>query len=387
MNFFNFFRKYVQHIDFTVSPQLSWFLDLCRALAAFFVVIGHVRSVVFKEHIEYQTLWSWAYISLTGLGNHAVVVFFVLSGFLIGKKAIEVAVNSDSSYFPYFLDRLTRLYVVLMPALLLGGVLDFILLYVLHGNQHVSYHWIEARLGVLAFFGNMFALQTVLTPVFGSNGPLWSLANETWYYLLFPLALVVATRTNRFVYFVFLILVVCFLAYFNASILKYGVLWLFGVFAWFMFRVRISKKFLFALLSLLLSTASCDFLKIPGLGFGHVLLTGLSIALLINEYKQRGGGVWFNGLIKRLSAFSYSLYLFHFPLLVFLSYILNGTIFVNRQSIDEFGIAIWLGMVLVLYFYSYLFYLMFERRYHVLRSACYKLCGISDRKLRLEPKL
>lgn len=29
-------------------------------------------------------------------------------------------------------------------------------------------------------------LQTRFTPVFGSNGPLWSLFNEFWYYVLFP---------------------------------------------------------------------------------------------------------------------------------------------------------------------------------------------------------
>ncbi|WP_068772130.1 acyltransferase family protein [Termitidicoccus mucosus] len=30
-------------------------------------------------------------------------------------------------------------------------------------------------------------LQTVAVPVFGTNSPLWSLANEFWYYVLFPL--------------------------------------------------------------------------------------------------------------------------------------------------------------------------------------------------------
>jgi hypothetical protein len=36
---------------------------------------------------------------------------------------------------------------------------------------------------------NAFFLQTIAGPTFGSNGPLWSLAYEWWYYVLFPLVL------------------------------------------------------------------------------------------------------------------------------------------------------------------------------------------------------
>src|SRR5207302_8969523 len=37
------------------------------------------------------------------------------------------------------------------------------------------------------FLGNLLGLQTVCVPSFGSNGPLWSLANEWWYYCFFIL--------------------------------------------------------------------------------------------------------------------------------------------------------------------------------------------------------
>jgi peptidoglycan/LPS O-acetylase OafA/YrhL len=36
------------------------------------------------------------------------------------------------------------------------------------------------------FLGNALFLQTIFVPAFGSNSPLWSLANEFWYYMLFP---------------------------------------------------------------------------------------------------------------------------------------------------------------------------------------------------------
>ena len=45
---------------------------------------------------------------------------------------------------------------------------------------------------VPVLLGNFFFLQSIISPVFGSNGPLWSLSYEFWYYIIFP-ALILAT--------------------------------------------------------------------------------------------------------------------------------------------------------------------------------------------------
>ena len=45
--------------------------------------------------------------------------------------------------------------------------------------------------------GNVFFLQTLTTPVWGSNGPLWSLAYEFWYYVCFPLLAYALGLTGR----------------------------------------------------------------------------------------------------------------------------------------------------------------------------------------------
>jgi len=47
------------------------------------------------------------------------------------------------------------------------------------------------------FLGNAAFLQTILVPPLGSNGALWSLANEFWYYMLFPLAGCILARVYR----------------------------------------------------------------------------------------------------------------------------------------------------------------------------------------------
>jgi peptidoglycan/LPS O-acetylase OafA/YrhL len=47
------------------------------------------------------------------------------------------------------------------------------------------------------FLQNMVFLQTVTAPVFGSNGPLWSLSNEFWYYIAFPLFFLVFDHRSK----------------------------------------------------------------------------------------------------------------------------------------------------------------------------------------------
>ena len=43
------------------------------------------------------------------------------------------------------------------------------------------------HLDAATFWGNLVFLQTILVPTYGTNALLWSLANEFWYYMLFPL--------------------------------------------------------------------------------------------------------------------------------------------------------------------------------------------------------
>jgi peptidoglycan/LPS O-acetylase OafA/YrhL len=42
------------------------------------------------------------------------------------------------------------------------------------------------HLGPEVLLGNLVFLQAILVPTWGSNGPLWSLAFEFWFYIWFP---------------------------------------------------------------------------------------------------------------------------------------------------------------------------------------------------------
>ena len=149
-------------------------LDFCRGLAALAVVTGHARLFALATYSSgtAKSLWLAPLYLLTGLGRQAVVIFFVLSGFLIGRNVLNAFSNGEWSWRAYAAHRLARLWAVLLPALVLTALLDM-----------ARGEWPD----LLVALGNAAFLQTIAVPVFGSNAPLWSLAYEFWYYAMFPL--------------------------------------------------------------------------------------------------------------------------------------------------------------------------------------------------------
>ena len=161
-------------------------------------MLGHLRACTllsFGELASPNMLLS-AFYFVTGLGHQAVMVFFVLSGYFVGGSVMSGLRNKSFTWGRYSLARLCRLWLVLVPVLFLTLILDHL---GSHYNPQIyagEYGAIfrsgptiakPAEHGFLIALGNLVFLQTVTVPVFGSNGPLWSLAFEFWYYVLFPL--------------------------------------------------------------------------------------------------------------------------------------------------------------------------------------------------------
>lgn len=193
-------RLEVQH-----GSRSSAILDLARIVAALAVFAGHLRNVLFVDHQQVEgggaitRAATSGFYAVTGLGHQAVIVFFVLSGLFIGQAIrYRHAPGATWSWGHYLIDRLSRLHIVLIPALVLTLVADLCgqaLMPELYAGQYpggLLPAGLEERHSPAAFFVNAFYLQTIAGPTFGSNGPLWSLAYELWFYLLFPLALRVA---------------------------------------------------------------------------------------------------------------------------------------------------------------------------------------------------
>ena len=99
---------------------------MLRGLAAAAVLCGHLRLFTFVNFgvlIE-PNLVTKAFYAATGMGHQAVIVFFALSGFLVGGKALADMSADRWSWAHYLLRRLTRLLIVIVPALFATAVLD-----------------------------------------------------------------------------------------------------------------------------------------------------------------------------------------------------------------------------------------------------------------------
>jgi len=104
-------------------------------------------------------------------GFLAVIVFFMLSGFVIGRAT--PAVRSGRAVADYLQRRCIRLYPIYLVALVAS--------FVVAGKPLASHEFLLHA----AFLQNA-AVETV-----ASNGPLWSLDNEVAYYLVFVIVLLV----------------------------------------------------------------------------------------------------------------------------------------------------------------------------------------------------
>jgi peptidoglycan/LPS O-acetylase OafA/YrhL len=170
-------------------------------MAAAAVFGMHARAMFFADRpaqLHLGVLGKAAFY-LTGLGHQAVVIFFVLSGFLVGGSALRSHAEGRWSWTGYAIPRVARLYVVLVPALLLTAAWDNAGLALFNTAAHpyasdlrgaaISKVSLNSGLTLRAFLGNHAFLQNVRVPCFGTDFPLWSLACEGWFYVLFPLVL------------------------------------------------------------------------------------------------------------------------------------------------------------------------------------------------------
>lgn len=327
---------------------------MARTLAAVAVLLGHVRNDYFVAYgdllPEFQNPFNFAAFLLTRLGHEAVMVFFVLSGFLVGGNALQSWCNQTFRFSEYFGKRATRMYVVLIPSLFIGGAVD-LLLEKFGGGLHPNFT-------VQAFWGNLFFLQTIAGPTFGSNPPLWSLAYEFWYYLLWPAVLLLVSGRNWQRIFALLVLLppICVAPH----IMKLFPLWIFGAMLRAVPQVRM-RKFLFPVILGLFGLAALygSWGKNVYGEYATGIMFGLIILCWINITSCAGGADFW----RATAAFSFSLYAIHYPLMKILILLLNQYADLGARNATT-GACDWLWVLVIsaiLIGFGWLFYFCFER--------------------------
>lgn len=317
-----------------LSDAASANLDVIRAIAAWAVMWGHLRVLFFARfsELEHPSWWVKTLYFFTGFGHQAVVVFFVLSGFLISSSVFKSYAARTWSWRDYAVNRSVRLYIVLIPGLLLGLVWDLAGSSLFASTGLYSHPLRDLGPGIAQnnltagnFIGNLLFLQDIVCRTFGSNGPLWSLANEFWYYVLFPVSFfaLVAFFKRATWRGIFLILLAFTVAVFLGPEKLIGFLiWLAGcvlVISYTRLRIQTLARLIpYALISFLVLSVCLFAARTERLVLGNDLAVGLAFTLFLFGVLQVDKGARHSTSARIFADFSYSLYVLHFPLLLFI---------------------------------------------------------------------
>jgi len=355
-----------------IDPRIEH-LDMLRGAAALLVLLGHLRAFVFQNvaSLGDVSIGLKLFYAATSLGNQAVIVFFALSGYLVGGKALADMLTGRWHWDRYLLRRLTRLWIVLIPALALTSALDFVGLQIGgkgYGGEFYSLYFSGPTAlnnhSFATLVGNLFFVQAITVPVFGSNGPMWSLANEFWYYIAFPLAASVAFVRNRLFYRVAAFALLGFLAiWLPAGLLLAGFIWVAGaVAAWAARRSPLVPYFrnpAYVSIAALIAALGLVYTKLPHSAYPD-LVFGITVAACLPILTHLPSPARYYDVGARgLAEISYTLYLTHFPFLTFVFFSFAAP---HRWAPSAFAAVIYLAAATAALLWAVLIWWCFERQ-------------------------
>ena len=310
------------------------------------------------------------------------MVFFVLSGFFISSSVMKDFQTRRWSWERYLANRGIRLYVVLVPALLLTLFWDQMGVWLPGGSAIYSGQAqpflvpdVAPRSGLLVLVGNALFLQNIWFPTLGTNGPLWSLSNEFWYYLLFPLLYLVGVRASTALSRCVSLVLIAIIAVAGWRVLPLFPVWLLGpavarMPSWqVLYRPGIRRLalagtglalvggFVLARMECLHSTILADYV----LG----LLFAAFMYVILHEAAGTPDGLY-AFVAGRLAGMSYTLYLVHLPVMVFLFALFGLT---ERWLPDSYHLSLAAGLCTLVFLYAFLLSRLTEARTDWIRQV------------------
>lgn len=315
-----------------MNRELSAYFDFLRFFAALAVLLGHM---------EQDGLYmSW--LPLSRFSHAAVIVFFVMSGFIIYSTTVNAGRNATD----YCIARASRIYSVALPAVIFSTLCAW--LFVQDIGPTGTYPSNYTPPSVIDTFSSLLFLnESWLNPsILTLNDPFWSLCYEVWYYVIFGLWLFVP-GFYRWPAAILAALIA------GPAIIALFPIWLAG--AWLAGnyeRLRFSLSGGLAALLFVLSLAVIVAIDLLGIdqaikdslhqhvaGFWRLegsqrLITDFAIAfaLLVNivafcymPEKFRAVFLRFKNFFGYLAGFSFTLYLFHRPMTQLLGFYYPNT--------------------------------------------------------------
>jgi peptidoglycan/LPS O-acetylase OafA/YrhL len=293
-------------------------IEALRGFAALYVLIHHLNigQGSFLKYILQQ-------------GQVAVIMFFIISGFVLNLSNRDKIYNGKINFRNYFINRFKRIYPVLISSMIIAYFANC-----LAKSKFVFFNWQE-------FVANLFNIQDLARhpgfwyEAFAGNTPLWSLSYEWWFYILFfPI-----TKYVKFEYQRYVALGISIFGFFTyvlypnqfSIIFEYFIVWWSGVElaqAWKSNKlVSVNNlSFIYGSLFILLAlqiiriylySEKLQISYYPIINSLHTTFAIFLISAGLIWYKMKFIGFEYTfGNFKIFGPISYSIYLFHYPLIM-----------------------------------------------------------------------
>lgn len=302
-------------------------LDALRGTSSIVVVLAHVQVTFLQRLLDSHNKLA---IVCGILARHAVLSFFLLSGFLITESLrANVRRNKGLDPIQYMTSRIARIYPPLVGAILLVLAIA-ILIHVLGLPGAVHYGIPSDQFAVRDRFA--VSLRDVVLSLLmdrgmlDADGPLWSLYIEFHLYVVALLVALAVTAVRRSLSVGWAVVAIALIAFFtvrDSQFAFFGAIWLIGVFiAFARHRLNLYKQIVRSIAWLIISASVIAALVAPRLisvtsfnpWMAFATQFGLSVAygyfIFIAATSARQVPAW----LVTTAEFSYSLYVIHFPL-------------------------------------------------------------------------
>lgn len=311
----------------TLPANTVVWLDMLRGMSAQLVLLGHLS--LFRSDT--------AVLHPAAIQTIAVVIFYILSGFLIFHTIFNKLPLASYTFTSFFIDRFCRIYPAYVAALLFVVVID-----ALHMHFYpLPYAEHGYRYRVVTFISNLFFLQKINLHQgsFGTADQLWSLPPEWWMYMFSGYAVFTLSRKATLSWRHLAIL--SLLGFAPVSFLFHGnpitgvgmsALWIFGGIACVFHRflpVDIHRGNIRILLTyFLIMFLGCACYRYISTDYGYDMLGAFNLAgaFLCSVWLTHSAGCdvlsrpYVRSASRFLAGYSFSLYLTHYSLCLLLGY-------------------------------------------------------------------
>jgi peptidoglycan/LPS O-acetylase OafA/YrhL len=329
-----------------------------------------------------EQIFFYSPLRILWAGREAVLVFFVLSGFVLALPAGRGRTESWPSYYPR---RIVRLYLPSIASLIFAFLTALMVSrsVVPGASEWLNQHAIDKHGAMQVLLGS-----TLMGGAGGLNTPLWSLRWEVIFSLLLPLYLLCGKYLRRFPALAFCLLLGVAVvgaatglmdgALIYLPIFGIGVLMAYNVASFASLAVRVNRLGWIALgvaaaLLMTFTWVSGVFLGADALGPWAVVLpiSGAALTVFVCAWCPAAGHALAASSIQWLGKISFSLYLIHEPIAVAVSFATGGSLALWVNLLVSVGLSLLLAE---------LFFRLVERPSHKLSRIVGARIGETRRK-------